>query len=87
MTVVPVHLGVVAHPAQQAVGRPRRAPAAAGDLQGPVLVDADAQDARAAGDDDGQFLGRIEIQVADDAEAAAQGRRDQTRPAWWPRSG
>jgi hypothetical protein len=36
---VGAHLGVVAHPAQQAVGDARRAAGAAGDLEGAGVVD------------------------------------------------
>src|SRR5690606_32066563 len=70
-------LGVVTHPAQQAVGDARRAARAAGDLAGAIRFAVDAQDPRRTAHDPGQLLGRVELQALDDAEAVAQRRGQQ----------
>ena len=69
--------GEIAHAAQQPPGDARRAARAPRDLARAVLAHADAEHARAALDDQLQFLGRVEIQPDRDAEAVAQRRRQQ----------
>ena len=49
------YLGKVTHPAQEAVGDPRRPSGAFGDLRCPGILNGDAQNARAAGNDLGQL--------------------------------
>ena len=84
---VGAHLGVVAHPAQQAVGDPRGAAGAAGDLLGPRVLQDDPQDPCRAADDGGQVLHPVELQALDDAEAVAQGRGEQPGPGGGPHQG
>src|SRR5262245_24528007 len=69
---VALHLGVVAHAAQQAVGDARRAARAPRDLAGALLDDLDFQQPRRAADDGGELGLAVELEARDDAEAVAQ---------------
>src|SRR6185503_12823472 len=73
------HFGVVAHPAQQAVGDARRAARAAGDFARPGAFDFDFEQARRTLDDARELVGRIELEARDDAEAVAQRVRQHAR--------
>jgi hypothetical protein len=70
---VGLDLGVVAYPAQQAIGDARRTAGAPGDLGGAVRIGGDAricaERARS-----GQVVGVVELEALHDAEAVAQGR-------------
>ena len=72
---VAAHLGVVAHPAQQAQGDPRRASGPAGDLMSALVVDTNPENPSATDDDclDGLWL--VEIHAVEGAETGSQGRR------------
>ena len=78
---------VVADAAQQPVGHARRSPRAQGDLAGPGLVDLDLEDPGRALDDPLQVLVPVVVEAVDDAEAAAQGRRDAAGPGRRPDQG
>ena len=82
-----LHLGEVAHAAQQAVGDARRPPAAAGDLGGARRIDRHAEQPGRAQDDLGQLLRAVEVEAVDDAEARPQRRADQPRPRRRPHQG
>jgi hypothetical protein len=68
---VGLDFGVVAHPAQQAVGDARRAARAAGDLHRAGVVDRHPANVP-SGDDERQLFRRVELQPRDDAETVAQ---------------
>ncbi len=70
---VVLHFGIIAHAPQKSVGDAGRAAAATGDFERARLVDADVEQARRAAHDAGELLGRVELQLVDDAEAGAQG--------------
>ncbi len=67
------HVGIVAHPAQQAVGDARSAAGAAGNLGRAVRVDDRTEQLGRTQHDASQFLGGIKLQPGDDAKAVAQG--------------
>jgi len=62
---------------EQAVGDAWRAAGAHGDLGGAVGVDGDVQDFGGAPDDETELVVGVELQAQQDAEAAAQRRRQQ----------
>lgn len=64
--------GIIAHPAQQAVGDAGRAARTAGDLQRTTVVDADFEQACRAADDERQLVGAVEFEPLHDAETIAQ---------------
>ena len=57
-----LHLGIIAHAAQQIVRDARRAAAAPGDLAGALLIDLHVQQPRGADDDFLQLLGLVIVQ-------------------------
>ena len=67
-----LHLGIVAYPAQQAVGDARGATGATCDLVARSRIDVGAQQACRAGDDRREVRGVVELESRDDAEAIAQ---------------
>jgi hypothetical protein len=69
----------VAHPAQQAVGDPRRAARPAGDLERRVVRDLDVQDPRRAPDDRRQVLAPVVVEAQGHAEARPERRGEQPR--------
>ena len=71
------HLGEVAHAAQDAVGHPRGAARAAGDLAAAAVVDLDPQDPGRAADDLLDLLRVVVVEPVRDAEAVAQRRGQQ----------
>ena len=77
---VALDVDVVPDAAQQPVGHARRPSRAQGDLAGPGIVDLDLEDPGRALDDLLQVFVFIVIEAVDDAEAAAQGRRDAPGP-------
>ena len=77
---VALHLGHVAHPAQQPVGDAWCAPAATGDLDRPVGVDLGAGDDRGTLDDGPQVVGFVVVQPRHQAESVTQRSGDQTGP-------
>ena len=72
MRPVALHFGVVAHPAQQAVGDARRAARARGDARGAIDVDGHAEDAGRTRDDFLELADGIELEALHDAEAVSQ---------------
>ncbi len=70
-------VGVVAHPAQQAVGDAGRAPGPPGDLAGAGGVDVDLEDLGRPHHDGLEVLGLVEVEAGDEAEAVAQRTGDQ----------
>src|SRR4051812_8929406 len=73
------HLGVVAHAPQEPVGDTRRRAGAGRDRARAGGLDLDAQDRRAAPDDDRELLDRVGLEAGLDAEAVAQRRGQQPR--------
>ncbi len=65
-------MGDVADAAEQATGDAGRAAAAAGDFGGTVGGEGEAELFGAAGDDEGEFFGRVEDQAQRNAETVAQ---------------
>src|SRR5438067_11917689 len=74
---VVLHLGVVAHAAEQAVGDARRAARAPRYLARARSLYLHAQNLGGAVDDDFEVFARVEVEVEGDAEAPAQRRRDE----------
>jgi hypothetical protein len=70
------HLRVVAHPAQQAVGHPRRAPAPLGDLEPAGRVDLHREDSGRALDDLLEILRGVVAEPLHHAEPRAHRRRE-----------
>ena len=73
-----VHLRVVADAAEEVVGDARRPPAAAGDLERARVVDGDVEFRGGAADDLGERLRVVVGEAVDEAEARAQGSRDES---------
>ncbi len=69
---VALHVGIVAHAPQQAVGDAWGAARAARDLEGTLRIDGRIQQPGRPRDDARQLFGRVELQPRDDAEAVAQ---------------
>ena len=88
-SIVPdaAHLGVVAHAAQQPVGDARRPARAQRNLRRAVGVDGDLQHFGRAGNDDAQFVFRIELKAQQNAEARAQRRAEQAGTRGGPDKG
>ena len=76
----PADLGVVAHPAQQAVGDAHGAAAALGEDAGAGVVDRDLHQLGGAADALHQLLFGVEVQFAHDPEALAQRWARSARP-------
>ncbi|MNY52829.1 hypothetical protein D3C86_1885380 [compost metagenome] len=74
------HFGIIAHPAQQAVGNARRAPGTSGDLEGALVLDRQAQNATRTADDGRQVFGVVELQALDDTKAITQRIGQHARP-------
>src|SRR5262245_24445013 len=72
-------LGEVTHPSQQAVGHPRCAPGAPGDLGCAFLVDPNRQDPRGAVHDRPEILDPVVVQAGREAETLAERERDAAR--------
>ena len=72
MRAVALHVGEVAHPAQQPVGDAWRAARAARDLEAAFGVERHLEQAGRAANDLRQLLGAVELEPGDDAEAIAQ---------------
>src|SRR2546426_12206264 len=68
---VALHLGVVAHPAEQAVRDARRSAGAARDLGRAVWLDPRVQDHRGAVHDPGELGLRVKVQMMEDPEGPA----------------
>ena len=73
------HLCVIAHPAQQAIGDARRAPAALRHFHSPIVFERDGEDLRRAMQNFRQIFRRVELQPVHDAEARPQRRGHQPR--------
>ena len=74
------HLGVVAHPPQQPVRHPRRAPRSPRDLDRRVGIDRHADDPRRPRHDLAEVVFAVEIQPVHDAEPRAERRGQQAGP-------
>ena len=85
--VLAVHLRPVAHPAQQPVGDAGRAAGAQRDLAHGVLVGVDAEQPGRAVQDRHEVGGGVVVEVAGEAEAVAQRRRQQPRAGGGPDDG
>jgi hypothetical protein len=77
---VSLHLRVVTHAAEQAVGDPRRAARAPGDLVRAIALNFDFHHVRGAAHDELEIFRRIEVEPLFDAEARAHGRGEHTKP-------
>ena len=73
-------LGVVADPAQQPVGDPRRAPGPAGDLVRAVVAQRHAEQVGRPADDHLQLRRLVEVQVGGEPEPVPQRRGQQPGP-------
>ena len=81
------HLRQVAHPLQESVGHARRAARQAGQVGARIGVEPDVEDARRPQEDAREVVGRVELEALGQAEAAAEGRRQQAFPRRRPDQG
>ena len=79
--------GIVAHPAQVAVGNARRTPGPSAYFKGSFLINVYAQDAGTAADDGGEVLRAVKIDMQHDAKAAAQRSRHKPHARGGPDKG
>ena len=77
---VGAHLGIVTDPTEQAVGDPRGAARAGGDLGTALGLGLDPEEAGRAPDDGVELVGLVELQLGGEAEPVAQGPGQQAGP-------